>query len=106
MMNAAVLHNFGRPPHFEPFKLRNTLAPGEQLLSDETKRLWQGCTKLGADAFIHLNVTDGDLAEAFSKEAGENGFDVVLDFSGVAPTEYSLQLQPAGDSLRADWEPA
>lgn len=45
---------------------------------------------LGADAVIDLKLPDGQLIEAFKKEAG-TGYDVILDFIWGHPTELLLQ---------------
>jgi len=45
---------------------------------------------LGADAVIDLTQPDAQLAEAFTREAGE-GYDVILDFLWGHPTEVLLQ---------------
>jgi NADPH:quinone reductase-like Zn-dependent oxidoreductase len=66
------------------------LGAGRVVAAGRNEETLVGLHKLGADAFIHLDVTDSDLAEAFSQEAGENGFDVVLDFLWGRPTETFL----------------
>ncbi len=43
--------------------------------------------ELGADATIHLDLTDGDLQEAITREAGTSGFQVVLDYVWGKPAE-------------------
>ncbi len=45
---------------------------------------------LGADATIQLRQPDGALAAAFAGEAGEHGYDVVLDYVWGHPTEVFL----------------
>jgi NADPH:quinone reductase-like Zn-dependent oxidoreductase len=45
---------------------------------------------LGADATIQLRQDDEALAAAFRAEAGENGYDVVLDYVWGHPTEVFL----------------
>lgn len=46
--------------------------------------------RLGADATIQLNQPDDDLRAAFTKEAGEGGFQVVIDYVWGHPTEVLL----------------
>jgi NADPH2:quinone reductase len=46
--------------------------------------------RLGADATIQLDQPGQDLTEAFVREAGEAGFDVVIDFLWGRPTEALL----------------
>jgi NADPH:quinone reductase-like Zn-dependent oxidoreductase len=45
---------------------------------------------LGADATIRLDQPGQDLTEAFAREAGDAGFDVVIDFLWGGPTEALL----------------
>jgi len=45
---------------------------------------------LGADAIIPLDVSDAELAEAFAREAGSAGFQVVLDYIWGHPAEVLL----------------
>jgi NADPH2:quinone reductase len=46
--------------------------------------------ELGADATIGLNKPGEELIEAFRSEAGEKGFDVVIDYLWGPPTESLL----------------
>jgi NADPH:quinone reductase-like Zn-dependent oxidoreductase len=46
--------------------------------------------KLGADATVRLDDVNQDLAEALAKAAGENGFQVVIDYLWGPPTEALL----------------
>ena len=45
---------------------------------------------LGADSIIQLNQPDDDLKKAFAQEAGEAGFNVVIDYVWGRPTEILL----------------
>ena len=45
---------------------------------------------LGADATIRLDTTQEELQEAFVQEAGQSGFQVVIDYVWGAPTEAFL----------------
>jgi NADPH:quinone reductase-like Zn-dependent oxidoreductase len=45
---------------------------------------------LGADATIHIDKPGQDLKDAFASEAGESGFDVIIDYLWGAPTEALL----------------
>ncbi|HUI41361.1 MAG TPA: zinc-binding alcohol dehydrogenase family protein [Terriglobia bacterium] len=56
---------------------------------------------LGADAVIALDQSDAELSAAFAREAGENGFDVVLDYLWGRPTEALLAAL-----TRPDFKPA
>jgi NADPH2:quinone reductase len=45
---------------------------------------------LGADATISLGLPEADLSEAFLREAGQSGFQVVIDYVWGRPTEAFL----------------
>jgi NADPH2:quinone reductase len=46
--------------------------------------------QLGADATIQLDVPAGELSDAFAREAGQAGFQVVIDYVWGRPTEAFL----------------
>ncbi|CAL1517408.1 zinc-binding alcohol dehydrogenase family protein [Chitinophaga sp. MM2321] len=46
---------------------------------------------LGADAVIDLKQSDENLLDAFEKEGGEKGYDVVIDFLWGHPAEILMQ---------------
>ena len=45
---------------------------------------------LGADAVIHLAASDQQISQAFAREAGDKGYDVILDYLWGHPTELLL----------------
>ena len=47
--------------------------------------------ELGADAIIQLDTTQEGLQEAFARECGQSGFQVVIDYLWGAPTEAFLE---------------
>src|SRR5262249_11428310 len=47
--------------------------------------------ELGADAVIDLKQSDQQLAEAFTKAAGETGYHVIIDFLWGHPTEVLIK---------------
>lgn len=53
-------------------------------------RILASLPDLGADTIISLDQPHEKLAESFTKEAGETGFDVVLDYVWGLPTEALL----------------
>ena len=61
---------------------------------------------LGADTIIHLGKPDQDLTEAFVREAGDSGFDVIIDYLWGPTTEALLaafvrrDLKPASSRVR------
>lgn len=52
---------------------------------------------LGADSTISLNQSTEKLAEAFSRHAGERGFNIVIDYLWGRPTEAFLSAITGGD---------
>lgn len=46
--------------------------------------------ELGADAIIRIDKPEQDLKDAFAREAGDSGFDVIIDYLWGAPTEALL----------------
>ena len=52
---------------------------------------------LGADSTTALNVPDEKLVEAFTREAGENGFNIIIDYLWGRPTEVLLSAITRGD---------
>jgi len=47
-------------------------------------------TELGADSVINLQQPDEQLSEAFTREGGEKGYDVVIDFLWGHPAEVLI----------------
>ena len=56
---------------------------------------------LGADTIIQLDDPGQDLTETFTREAGDTGFDVIIDYLWGAPTEALLAA-----IARKDFKPA
>ena len=52
---------------------------------------------LGVDSTIALNQPDEKLVEAFTREAGENGFNIIIDYLWGRPTEVLLSAVTRGD---------
>jgi NADPH:quinone reductase-like Zn-dependent oxidoreductase len=46
--------------------------------------------QFGADATVHLDLPANDLSDAFAREAGQSGFQVVLDYVWGRPAEAFL----------------
>ncbi|WPU96331.1 zinc-binding alcohol dehydrogenase family protein [Mucilaginibacter sabulilitoris] len=53
---------------------------------------------LGADEVINLQQPDNQLAEAFTAAAGENGYDVVIDFLWGHPAEVLMNTFIPGEA--------
>ncbi len=66
------------------------LGAGRVVAAGRNEAALSALRTLGADATIQLARSDGELAKAFLEEAGEAGFDVVLDFLWGHPTEVFL----------------
>src|ERR1022692_521363 len=57
---------------------------------------------LGADAVIHLDASDQEVTQAFAREAGNKGYDVIVDYLWGHPTELLLAaLTRAEFSMKA-----
>jgi len=54
------------------------------------ERVLSTLLELGADATIRLDRPNQELIEAFRREAGEKGFDVIIDYLWGSPTEALL----------------
>ena len=52
---------------------------------------------LGADATIPLDQPDQELTKAFAREAGDKGYDVVIDYLWGRPTEALIASMRHGD---------
>ena len=50
----------------------------------------KGLYRLGADSMIRLEAAEGDLSEAFARESGVGGLNIVLDYLWGRPTEALL----------------
>lgn len=59
---------------------------------------------LGADATIRLDAPDAELREAFAREAGAAGFQVVIDFVWGRPAEQFLETMTRGEFAAAKTE--
>ena len=63
---------------------------GRVVAAGRNQRILDTLPELGADATIQLRQPDDALAAAFAAEAGDNGYDVVLDYVWGHPTEVFL----------------
>jgi NADPH:quinone reductase-like Zn-dependent oxidoreductase len=63
---------------------------GRVVGAGRNQRVLDALPDLGADATIQLAQPDDALAAAFAAEAGEHGYDVVLDYVWGHPTEVFL----------------
>jgi NADPH2:quinone reductase len=54
------------------------------------ERMLEKLRELGADATIQIDQTEESLKDAFAREAGDNGFDVIIDYLWGRPTEVLI----------------
>jgi NADPH:quinone reductase-like Zn-dependent oxidoreductase len=66
------------------------LGAGRIIAAGRNEQVLRTLTDLGADATIRLDKPGNDLSEAFAREAGETGFDVIIDYLWGPPTEALL----------------
>ncbi|MGB2592538.1 MAG: zinc-binding alcohol dehydrogenase family protein [Candidatus Acidiferrum sp.] len=71
-------------------QLAKQLGAGRVVACGRNAQVLEKLRQLGADATIQLNQSDDDLKNAFTKEAGESGFQVVIDYVWGRPTELLL----------------
>jgi NADPH2:quinone reductase len=67
------------------------LGAGRIVAAGRNPRVLESLFQLGADATIRLDQPDEALAAAFAAEAGERGYDVVVDHLWGHPTEVFLR---------------
>src|SRR5215470_4165531 len=66
------------------------LGAGRVVAAGRNRRVFARLPALGADAIVPLDLPDQELTAAFVREAGPNGYDVVLDYVWGRPTEVLL----------------
>src|SRR5229473_3833911 len=66
------------------------LGAGRVVAAGRNEQMLSRLPELGADATIPLDKPDQELIEAFRREAGEKGFDVIIDYLWGPPTEALL----------------
>jgi len=82
------------------------LGAGRVIAAGRNEQVLKTLHALGADTTIHLDKPGQDLTEAFVREAGESGFDVIIDYLWGPTTEALLaaiarrDLQPASPRVR------
>ncbi len=82
-------------------QIARILGAGRVVAAGRNRESLESLRDLGADAIIQIDEPGGDLAGAFAREAGEEGFQVVIDYLWGAPTEAFLAA-----ITRADFEGA
>jgi NADPH:quinone reductase-like Zn-dependent oxidoreductase len=82
------------------------LGAGRVVAAGRNERVLSTLHDLGADSTIQLDKAGQDLTEAFAREAGDDGFDVIIDYLWGPPTEALLgaiarrDLTPASSRVR------
>jgi len=82
------------------------LGAGRVIAAGRNEKVLSTLHELGADSTIRLDKTGQDLTEAFAREAGDAGFDVIIDYLWGPPTETLLaaiarrDLNPALSRVR------
>jgi len=71
-------------------QIARQLGAGRVIATGRNLQALEKLRDLGADATIHLNQPEDDLRKAFALEAGEAGFNVVIDYVWGRPTEILL----------------
>ena len=83
-------------------QIAKILGAGRVVAAGRNEQALDSLGGLGADAAIQLQGSDREVTEAFAREAGEKGYDVILDYVWGHPTELLLAaLTRAGFSMRA-----
>jgi len=82
------------------------LGAGRVVAAGRNEKVLGTLHDLGADSTIRLDKAGPDLTEAFAREAGDAGFDVIIDYLWGPPTEALLaaiarrDLNPALSRVR------
>jgi NADPH2:quinone reductase len=71
-------------------QIAKILGAGRVVAAGRDRQTMSTIHELGADGIIQLGQPHAELVEAFRREAGEKGFDVVIDYLWGRPTEALL----------------
>ena len=71
-------------------QIAKRLDAGRVIAAGRNPEALQKLRELGADSIIQLGQPNDDLQKAFAREAGEAGFNVVIDYVWGPPTEVLL----------------
>lgn len=81
-------------------QIAKLLGAGRVVAAGRNAQLFSSLATLGADAVVHLQGSDDEIRQAFAREAGDKGYDVILDYLWGHPTELLLAtLERAGFSM-------
>jgi NADPH:quinone reductase-like Zn-dependent oxidoreductase len=81
-------------------QMAKLLGAGRVIAVGRNEQVLNTLHDLGADTTIHLGKHGQDLTETFAREAGDNGFDVIIDYLW-GPTTEALLAAIARRDLRA-----
>ncbi len=71
-------------------QIAKILGAGRVVAAGRNKQAMTSIHELGADGTVPLDQPERELIEAFRREAGQKGFDVVIDYLWGRPTEALL----------------
>ena len=71
-------------------RIAKLLGAGRVVAAGRNQQALHSLSRLGADTTIRLDVSEDELREAFLREAGASGFQVVVDYVWGRPTEILL----------------
>jgi NADPH:quinone reductase-like Zn-dependent oxidoreductase len=71
-------------------RIAKLLGAGRVVAAGRNPEVLSKLLQQGADSTIRLDLPAGELAEAFVRETGDSGFQVVIDYVWGAPTETFL----------------
>lgn len=66
------------------------LGAGRVVAAGRNQQTLQSLLQTGADAIIRLDAPTAEIKESFAREAGQSGYQVVIDYLWGAPTEAFL----------------
>ena len=78
-------------------QIAKLLGAGRVVAAGRDEKALSTLQDLGADSTIALNQPDEKLAEDFTCQAGERGFNIVVDYLWGHPTEVLLSAMTRGD---------
>ena len=71
-------------------QIAKLLGAGRVIASGRNVQVLEKLGELGADATIQLDQSDEELKKKFAREAGDGGFNVIIDYVWGRPTEILL----------------
>src|SRR5580693_6129215 len=78
-------------------QIAKILGAGRVVAGGRNETVLRTLGALGADAVIHLEGSNQEVTEAFAREAGDKGYDVILDYLWGHPTELLMSALTRGE---------